>query len=300
MATPSRLRRSARLKPAVASLRAALVVLVALVGLSPVGAESVGGLVLAANRLTERANAVREQLEAGTLGPEAAIRPLGELLIDCDAIDRRALDLCRRACSEQTCGEAADILLNGSIVQSLYVLTLATATRFPPERGYAAVHDILVTCPELYCRRTLADPRPLLDRLADPSDLPEPGEPWMKGTALRVERELRESLPAWASDTGSLADQMARHAEFLRAVMEEYERTRDVELIAVHLMGKLHMLAGYCQGLRVLTGEHAWAGLAQGFEALAQRATCDPEELVNVYTLEITRDDTGLIIPALR
>jgi hypothetical protein len=260
----------------------------------------VGELVTAANRLTDQANQIRQQFEQGELSPEGGARALGALLVEYDAVDRRALALCQRSCSQQTCGEAADILLSGSVLQSLYVLALATAERFPPERGYAAVHDILVQYPELHSRRTLNDPRPILDQFASLSDLPEPGPPWLVGPAARVERRLREVLPAWASDTDSLSGQMTRLADFLTNLLAEYTRTRDTELIAVHLMGKLHMLAGYCQALGAVTGEHAWSGLAQAFEALAQRATCDPEELVNVYTLEITRDDTRLIIPSFR
>jgi hypothetical protein len=270
------------------------------VGAGLVRAESVGEVALAANRLTHQANDLRDRLEAGQLRPEEALRQLGGLLPQYDEVDRRALVLCQRACSAETVGEAADIVLNGSIAQSLYALTLATTGRFPPERGYAALHDIIVAYPELRHGRTLADPQPLVAQFAALSQLPKPGAPWISGPALRVDAELRQVLPAWASDTGSLVRQMDRLAEFLRLVMEEYDRTRDLELIAVHLMGKLHWFAGYSQALAVVTKEHAWAGLAQGFEALAQRATCNPQELTNVFTLEIRREDTRLVIPAFR
>ncbi len=246
---------------------------------TPAWSESLADVIAECNRLTALANQIRQQGETEGLPEEALLRELEDLLPKYDEIDRRAEALCDRAPSELTYGEAADLALQGSVMQTLYLLARALHKRFPSGRGYAAVHDELVELPEFRSGRALANPMDFRLHFNERLKPPEPGPTWLNAPAQQAEEQLLLQLPAWATSTAKLTEQRKRLGVFLQALVAEHQRTRSVDLLGVHLLGKLHLVAGYCQGLAALTDDHRWAGLAQDFEALALRATRDPREM---------------------
>ncbi|MGD8239299.1 MAG: hypothetical protein PVH68_12145 [Armatimonadota bacterium] len=241
-------------------------------------------VVASSNGLIEQANVLRRQAAAGEISADDARAGVAQLLPAFDAIDQQALRICRETMDEEALAEAADLLVHGPVLQSLYALT-GEDKRFGGGIGYALLYERVLQLAEddFRTENSLNDPEVIRGHF---SDVRAVAVPWLDAEALAA---LREMGPARAALDGDQTVQerlssLAAFASRAREVLTEYERTENPGLLAGYLQTRLELAQAYAKLLAQATGKLGWAAVGEKFGDLAAGALNEPEAMLAVFS----------------